>query len=77
MWFHCCAHNYIIGVYPEDVVLIYGIVNFLGGWGGEGQRDFSEYILMAQYCNDVFHVRRHIGFLLKWGMNHLLIYLSC
>lgn len=35
MLFHCCAHTHI-GAYPEDVVLIYGIVNTFGGGGIEG-----------------------------------------
>lgn len=30
MCFHCCTHNFM-GAHPEDVVLIYGFVNFLVG----------------------------------------------
>lgn len=33
MCFYCCAHTYI-GAYPDNVVLIYGIVNTFGWDGG-------------------------------------------
>lgn len=45
MCFDCCAHAYI-GAYPENVVLIYGIVNTFG-WGGGGAypSDFVSLVL--------------------------------